>query len=73
MTEPEAPLHCSFCNKSQDDVRHLIAGDSAAICDECVDACVDVLIGNGIAPRYFSRWWRRFWGPFGRVTRGVQP
>ena len=36
-------LRCSFCNKTQDDVRKLIAGPTVYICDECVDVCVDIL------------------------------
>lgn len=35
--------HCSFCGKSADDVRKLVAGPSVFICDECVDLCSDVL------------------------------
>jgi ATP-dependent Clp protease ATP-binding subunit ClpX len=38
-----AKLHCSFCGKSQDAVRKLIAGPSVYICDECVDLCNDIL------------------------------
>jgi hypothetical protein len=40
--EPET-LHCSFCAKSQHDVKKLIAGPSVYICDECVDLCVDIV------------------------------
>lgn len=36
-------LRCSFCNKSQEDVRKLIAGPSAFVCDECVDVCNDII------------------------------
>ncbi len=36
-------LYCSFCGKSQDEVRKLIAGPSVYICDECVDLCVDII------------------------------
>ena len=36
-------LRCSFCEKSQDDVRKLIAGPTAQICDECVALCVDII------------------------------
>ena len=36
-------LYCSFCGKSQDEVRKLIAGPSVYICDECVDLCNDIL------------------------------
>jgi hypothetical protein len=38
-------LHCSFCNKSQHDIRQLIAGPKVYICNECVDICVDVIAG----------------------------
>lgn len=37
-------LNCSFCSKSQDDVRKLVAGPSVYICDECVQLCNDILI-----------------------------
>lgn len=37
------PLYCSFCGKSQHDVRKLIAGPSVFICDECVDLCNDII------------------------------
>ncbi|MDF2180857.1 ATP-dependent Clp protease ATP-binding subunit ClpX [Neptuniibacter sp. CAU 1671] len=36
-------LYCSFCGKSQDEVRKLIAGPSVFICDECVDLCNDII------------------------------
>ena len=36
-------LHCSFCGKSQNDVRKLIAGPTVFICDECVDLCTDII------------------------------
>src|SRR6266542_4461235 len=36
-------LRCSFCNKDQNDVRHLIAGPTVFICDECVDVCNDII------------------------------
>ncbi|MCL4154494.1 UNVERIFIED_CONTAM: hypothetical protein GTU68_002817 [Idotea baltica] len=36
-------LQCSFCGKSQDDVRKLVAGPNVYICDECVDLCNDIL------------------------------
>jgi ATP-dependent Clp protease ATP-binding subunit ClpX len=41
-TEGEG-LKCSFCNKSQRDVRKLIAGPTVYICDECVDICLDII------------------------------
>ena len=36
-------LHCSFCGKSQDEVKKLIAGPSVYICNECVDLCNDII------------------------------
>jgi ATP-dependent Clp protease ATP-binding subunit ClpX len=36
-------LRCSFCNKSQREVRKLIAGPNVYICDECVDICLDII------------------------------
>ncbi len=36
-------LRCSFCNKSQREVRKLIAGPNVYICDECVDVCLDII------------------------------
>jgi len=36
-------LHCSFCGKSQHEVKKLIAGPNVFICDECVDLCVDII------------------------------
>jgi len=40
----EKLLHCSFCNKSQHEVRKLIAGPSVFICDECIDLCNDIIL-----------------------------
>ena len=40
----EEKIRCSFCNKTQDQVRKLIAGPSGVyICDECVDICADII------------------------------
>ncbi|OGO93070.1 MAG: ATP-dependent protease ATP-binding subunit ClpX [Coxiella sp. RIFCSPHIGHO2_12_FULL_44_14] len=36
-------LHCSFCGKSQHEVRKLIAGPSVFVCNECVDLCNDII------------------------------
>ncbi|MFO0453593.1 MAG: ATP-dependent Clp protease ATP-binding subunit ClpX, partial [Pseudomonadota bacterium] len=36
-------LVCSFCNRSQEDVRKLIAGPSVYICDECIELCNDII------------------------------
>jgi ATP-dependent Clp protease ATP-binding subunit ClpX len=49
-------LYCSFCGKSQHEVRKLIAGPSVYICDECVDLCNDIIREEikDIAPRHDS-------------------
>ena len=36
-------LYCSFCGKSQHEVRKLIAGPSVYVCDECVELCNDII------------------------------
>ncbi len=36
-------LHCSFCGKSREEVRKLIAGPTVYICDECIDLCNDII------------------------------
>jgi len=36
-------LYCSFCGKSQHEVRKLIAGPAVFVCDECVELCVDII------------------------------
>ena len=36
-------LYCSFCGKSQHEVRKLIAGQTVVICDECVELCMDII------------------------------
>ncbi len=42
-SQGDSKLYCSFCGKSQDEVRKLIAGPSVFICDECVDLCNDII------------------------------
>lgn len=40
----EAPrIRCSFCNKDKDDVRLIVSGPEAFICNECIDTCIDIL------------------------------
>ena len=41
-------LRCSFCNKSQREVKKLIAGPTVFICDECVDICLDIIAEDRI-------------------------
>ena len=36
-------LYCSFCGKSQHEVKKLIAGPSVFVCDECVELCNDII------------------------------
>ncbi len=41
--DDKGPLRCSFCGRSQDEVKKLIAGPGVYICDECVALCEDIL------------------------------
>ena len=41
--EERKKLRCSFCNKSQEQVRKLIAGPNVYICDECIDICSEII------------------------------
>ena len=36
-------LRCSFCGKTQDQVRRLVAGPGVYICDECIELCNDII------------------------------
>ena len=42
-TDAKNTLYCSFCGKSQHEVRKLIAGPTVFICDECVELCMDII------------------------------
>ena len=45
-SDDKKQLRCSFCNKTQDQVRKLIAGPKAKgvyICDECIEVCADII------------------------------
>jgi hypothetical protein len=58
------PVRCSFCGKSEKDVRKLIAGPAVYICDECIDACNDILAEEAraepeAAPKPLLGDWRR--------------
>ncbi|WP_028447931.1 ATP-dependent Clp protease ATP-binding subunit ClpX [Chitinimonas koreensis] len=56
MSDKEKLLYCSFCGKSQHEVRKLIAGPQVFICDECIELCNDIIReelqsgGTGNAP-----------------------
>src|SRR3990167_9801884 len=43
-------LYCSFCGKSQHEVKKLIAGPSVFICDECIELCNDIIRDEVAAP-----------------------
>ncbi len=56
--EDNANLSCSFCGKSQKEVRKLIAGPTVYICDECIELCNDIIAeeyGQEEAPTQASR------------------
>ena len=42
-------LYCSFCGKSQQEVKKLIAGPSVFICDECIELCNDIILEEALA------------------------
>ena len=43
-------LYCSFCNKSQHEVKRLIQGPQVCICDECIELCADIVKEEGSEP-----------------------
>ncbi len=49
-------LYCSFCGKSQHEVRKLIAGPTVFICDECVELCMDITRGDEILGTEIVGW-----------------
>jgi ATP-dependent Clp protease ATP-binding subunit ClpX len=53
VVDTKSTLYCSFCGKSQHEVRKLIAGLAVCICNECVEVCADILREEkkGLAPR----------------------
>lgn len=48
FADENKPLNCSFCGKSQNEVRKLIAGHSVHICNECVGVCDEILTKENI-------------------------
>ena len=54
-------LRCSFCDKSPEEVKRLIAGPTAYICEECIDLCNDILLEEGVAAPRQAR--TRRWTP----------
>jgi len=45
--DPKATLYCSFCGKSQHEVKKLIAGPAVYVCDECIELCQDIIKEEG--------------------------
>ncbi|HNX25129.1 MAG TPA: ClpX C4-type zinc finger protein, partial [Spirochaetota bacterium] len=41
--DPSSSLMCSFCGKSQETVKKLVAGPDVYICDECIELCNEIL------------------------------
>ena len=41
-------VECSFCTKTQDEVKKLIAGNDVYICDECISVCYDIIIEDNM-------------------------
>src|SRR6266699_117123 len=56
-----AVLQCSFCGKSPEEVKRLIAGPTVYICDECIDLCNEILLEEGVAKPRTAR--TRLWTP----------
>src|SRR4029079_15184665 len=54
-TDSKNPLYCSFCGKSQHEVRKLIAGPTVFICDECVELCMDIIREENMSSLVKSR------------------
>lgn len=42
-TETNGPVNCSFCGKSQDQVKKIVAGPGVYICNECIDLCKEII------------------------------
>lgn len=53
--DTKGTLYCSFCGKSQHEVKKLIAGPSVFICDECVDLCTDIIREESRGPLMQSK------------------
>lgn len=48
-TQKRNVLHCSFCGRSEDEVKHLIVQNNVAICDNCIKACYDLMQRDNMA------------------------
>ena len=47
-TENSGVLRCTFCGKSQKEVKKLIAGPGVYICDECIELCNDIIFEDSV-------------------------
>ena len=66
--------HCSFCGKSQDQVRRLIAGPGAVyICDECVDLCREIIDEESAPPTRAKMPLAKLPTPRGQPPAGASP
>ena len=77
---------CSFCGKTADQVEHIVAGETAAICNECVALCQQIIHAerersvhpgealppHGSAPRG-TPWWRRLFRLWRSVPAAATP
>ena len=50
------PLHCSFCGRSRDEVKILIAGQEGHICENCVEHAREIIDQEEYARRYPNGW-----------------
>jgi ATP-dependent protease Clp ATPase subunit len=66
---------CSFCSKTEDEVRRLIQGPSdACICDACVDLCNDILFEEAPSVRRpLAVIWRGLWRQLRALDRTLRP
>lgn len=53
--QKDVPLRCSFCGKTQDEVKKIIAGPTVYICDECIELCNDIMEEEWHKDRVFDR------------------
>lgn len=51
MAEKKTIIRCSFCGKAQDELKAIIAGSEASICNECIDICDEILEEHGHRPK----------------------
>ncbi|MDR6181992.1 hypothetical protein QE368_000834 [Asaia bogorensis NBRC 16594] len=67
-------VYCSFCSKSQHEVRKIVAGPQSFICDGCVVMCLDIIEGGQIDAqvRRFATFFIRLRWLFRGPARGVK-